>query len=256
YDRLPALAADLVGRQVNVIATGSNIIAALAAKAATATIPIVFLTGGDPVRDGLVTSLNRPGGNLTGVTTLNVEIGPKRFEVLRELLPAAKTLAVLINPNNLPTVVEMQITQAEALAGPLGLQTIHVLQATTERELDSAFSTAVQRGIGGIVITPDQLFLGESAQLAILSLRHALPAISPYREFVAAGGLMSYGGNHIEQYRLVGIYVGRILKGEKPEDLPVQQVTEVELVINLKTAKALRLSITPSLLGRADRLIE
>ena len=165
-------------------------------------------------------------------------------------------MAVLINPNNHPAIVEADITQARALAGPLGLQMIHVLQATTERDLDNAFSTAVQRRAGGVVISADQVFLGHSAQLATLSLRHALPAISPYREFVAAGGLMSYGGNHIEQYRLVGVYVGRILKGEKPEDLPVQQVTEVELVINLKTAKALRLSVTPSLLGRADRVIE
>jgi ABC-type uncharacterized transport system substrate-binding protein len=256
YGRLPALAADLVGRRVDVIATGSNVVAALAAKAATATIPIVFLTGGDPVKTGLVTSLNRPGANLTGVTTLNVEIGPKRFEVLRELLPAAKALAVLINPNNHPAVVESQIRQAEAVAGPLGLQMIHVLQATTERDLDDTFSTAAQQGAGGVVITPDQVFLGQSTRLAILSLRHALPAISPYREFVEAGGLMSYGGNHIEQYRLVGVYVGRILKGEKPEDLPVQQVSEVELIINLKTAKALRLSIPSSLLGRADRVIE
>jgi putative ABC transport system substrate-binding protein len=256
YGRLPALAADLVGRRVDVIATGSNVVAALAAKAATATIPIVFLTGGDPVKTGLVTSLNRPGANLTGVTTLNVEIGPKRFEVLRELLPTATAMAVLINPNNYPAIVEADITQAQAVAGPLGLQIIHVLQATTERDLDEAFSTAVQRGAGGVVISADQVFLGQSAQLAILSLRHTLPAISPYREFVAAGGLMSYGGNHIEQYHLVGVYVGRILKGEKPEDLPVQQVSEVELIINLKTAKALGLSITPSLLGRADRVIE
>ena len=256
YSRLPALADDLVGRRVDVIATGSNVVAALAAKAATATIPIVFLTGGDPVKTGLVTSLNRPGANLTGVTTLNVEIGPKRFEVLRELLPTATAMAVLINPNNHPAIVEAEITQAQAVAGPLGLQMIHVLQATTERDLDSAFSTAVQRGIGGVVISADQVFLGQSVQLAALAMRHALPAISPYREFVAAGGLMSYGGNHIEQYRLVGVYVGRILKGEKPEDLPVQQVSEVELIINLKTAKALGLSITPSLLGRADRVIE
>jgi putative ABC transport system substrate-binding protein len=256
YDRLPALATDLVGRRVNVIATGSNIIAAMAAKAATATIPIVFLTGGDPVKDGLVTSLNRPGANLTGVTTLNVEIGPKRFEVLRELLPTATTVAVLINPNNHPAVVEAQITQAQALAHPLGLQMIHVLQATTERDLDSAFSTAIQRGAGGLVITPDTFFSGQSAQLAALALRHAVPTISPYREFVTAGGLMSYGGSLIDQYRLVGVYVGRILNGEKPADLPVQQVSKVELIINLKTAKALGLSVAPSLLGRADEVIE
>jgi putative ABC transport system substrate-binding protein len=256
YDRLPALATDLVGRRVNVIATGSNIIAAMAAKAATATIPIVFLTGGDPVKDGLVTSLNRPGANLTGVTTLNVEIGPKRFEVLRELLPTATTVAVLINPNNHPAVVEAQITQAQALAHPLGLQMIHVLKATTERDLDSAFSTAIQRGAGGLVIAPDTFFSGQSAQLAALALRHAVPTISPYREFVTAGGLMSYGGSLIDQYRLVGVYVGRILNGEKPADLPVQQVSKVELIINLKTAKALGLSVAPSLLGRADEVIE
>ena len=241
YDRLPALAADLVSRRVNVIATGSNIIAAIAAKAATTTIPIVFLTGGDPVKDGLVASLNRPGANLTGVTTLNVEIGPKRFEVLRELLPTATIMAVLINPNNHPAVVETQIRQAQALTHTLGLQMIHVLQATTERDLDSAFSTAIQRGASGLVINPDTFFSGQSAQLAALALRHAVPTISPYREFVTAGGLMSYGGSLIDQYRLVGVYVGRILKGEKPVDLPVQQVTKVELIINLKTAKALGL---------------
>jgi putative ABC transport system substrate-binding protein len=256
YDRLPALAADLVSRRVNVIATGSNIIAAIAAKAATTTIPIVFLTGGDPVKDGLVASLNRPGANLTGVTTLNVEIGPKRFEVLRELLPTATIMAVLINPNNHPAVVETQIRQAQALTHTLGLQMIHVLQATTERDLDSAFSTAIQRGASGLVINPDTFFSGQSAQLAALALRHAVPTISPYREFVTAGGLMSYGGSLIDQYRLVGVYVGRILKGEKPVDLPVQQVTKVELIINLKTAKALGLSVAPSLLARADEVIE
>ncbi|MFZ1950370.1 MAG: ABC transporter substrate-binding protein [Pseudolabrys sp.] len=256
YDRLPALAADLVGRRVSVIATGSNIIAAIAAKAATATIPIVFLTGSDPVKDGLVTSLNRPGANLTGVTTLNVEIGPKRFEVLRELLPTATTMAVLINPNNHPALVETQIRQAQALTRPLGLQMIHVLQAATEGDLDSAFSTAIQRGAGGLVINPDTFFSGQSAQLAALALRNAVPTISPYREFVTAGGLMSYGGSLVDQYRLVGVYVGRILKGEKPADLPVQQVSKVELIINLKTAKALGLTVTPSLLGRADEVIE
>jgi putative ABC transport system substrate-binding protein len=256
YDRLPALAADLVRRRVNVIATGSNIIAAMAAKATTATIPIVFLTGGDPVKDGLVTSLNQPGGNLTGVTTLNVEMGPKRFEVLRELLPTVTTMAVLINPKNHPTFVETHIQQAQAVTHPLGLQMIHVLRATTERDLDSVFSTVIQRGAGGLVITPDTFFSGQSARLAALALRHAVPTISPYREFVTAGGLMSYGGSLTEQYRLVGVYAGRILKGERPADLPVQQVSKVELIINLKTAKALALSVTPSLLGRADELIE
>jgi putative tryptophan/tyrosine transport system substrate-binding protein len=256
YDRLPVLAADLVSRRVNVIATGSNRIAALAAKAATPTIPIVFLTGGDPVKDGLVASLSRPGANLTGVTTLNVEIGPKRFEVLRELMPAATTMAVLINPNNHPALVETQIRQAQQSAYALGLQMIHVIQARTERDLDSAFSTVIQREAGGLVIAPDTLFSGQSEQLAALALRHAVPTISPYREFVTAGGLMSYGGSLIDQYRLVGAYVGRILKGEKPDDLPVQQVSKVELIINLKTAKTLGLSVPPSLLGRADEVIE
>jgi putative tryptophan/tyrosine transport system substrate-binding protein len=256
YYRLQALAADLVSRPVNVIATGSNIVAATASKAATATIPIVFLTGGDPVKDGLVASLNRPGGNLTGVTTLNVEIGPKRFEVLRELLPTATTMAMLINPNNHPAFVETLKKQAQVLAPLLGLQTIHLLQAATEAELDSALSTVIQRGAEGLVITPDTFFSGQSPQLAALALRHAVPTISPYREFVTAGGLMSYGGSLTDQYRLVGVYVGRILKGEKPADLPVQQVSEVELTINLKTAKALGLSVTPALLGRADKVIE
>ena len=256
YDRLQALAADLASRRVNVIATGSNIVAALAAKAATATIPIVFLTGVDPVKDGLVTSLNRPGGNLTGVTTLNAEIGPKRFEVLRELLPAATTMAMLINPKNHPAAVEAQTRQAQELAHPLGLQMIHVVQAAAEPELDSAFSTVIQRGASGLVITPDAFFYSESPQLAALALRYAVPTISPYRDYVTAGGLMSYGGSLTDQYRLVGVYVGRILKGEKPADLPVQQVSEVQLVINLKTAKALGLSITPALLGRAEEVIE
>jgi putative ABC transport system substrate-binding protein len=255
YERLQALAADLVRRQVNVIATGSNR-AAMAAKAATATIPVVFLTAGDPVNDGLVASLNRPGGNLTGVTTLSLEIGPKLFEVLRELLPTATAMAMLINPNMRPALVETLKSQAQALALPLGLRMIHVLQATTDQELDSAFSTVIQRGAGGLVITPDPFFSGQSSQLAALALRHAVPTISPYQEFVTAGGLMSYRASVTDQYRLVGAYVGRILKGEKTVDLPVQQVSEVELIINLKTAKALGLSVTPALLGRADTVIE
>ena len=255
YERLQALAADLVSRRVNVIATGSNR-AAMAAKAATATIPIVFLTAGDPVNDGLVASLNRPGGNLTGVTTLSLEVGPKLFEVLRELLPTATAMAMLINPNMRPALVETLKSQAQALALPLGLQMIHVLQATTDQELDNAFSTVIQRGAGGLVITPDPFFSGQSSQLAALALRHAVPTISPYQEFVTAGGLMSYGASVTDQYRLVGVYVGRIPKGEKTVDLPVQQVSEIELIINLKTAKALGLSVTPALFGRADKVIE
>jgi putative ABC transport system substrate-binding protein len=256
YDRLPVLAAELVRRRVSVIATGSATLAVLAAKAATTTIPIVFLTGADPVELGVVTSLNRPGGNITGVTTLNVEIGPKRFEVLRELLPTTTVMAVLVNPSNNPAVVEAEIGRAQAAAHVVGVQTLHVLQASTEVDLDGAFSTLIQRSAGGLVISADTFFSGKSAELAALASRHAVPTISPYREFVTAGGLMSYGGSVTELYRLVGVYAGRILKGEKPADLPVQQVTKVELVINLKTAKALKLTIPLPLLGRADEVIE
>jgi putative ABC transport system substrate-binding protein len=256
YDRLPTLAADLVHRRVSVIATGSNIIAAMAAKAAARTIPIVFLTGADPVKDGLVTSLNQPGGNLTGVTTLNFEIAPKRLEVLRELLPTTTIMAVLVNPLNNLAVVETDLRQAQAAAHTLGLQVIHVLQASTERDLDSAFATLIQRRAGGLVISPDTFFSGKSAEIAALALRHAVPTISPYREFVRAGGLMSYGVSLTDLYRLVGVYTGRILKGEKPSDLPVVQSTKFELIINLKTAKALGLEIPPTLLARADEVIE
>jgi putative ABC transport system substrate-binding protein len=256
YDRLPALAAELVDRPVSVIATGRNTLAALAAKAATTTIPIVFLMGGDPVKAGLVTSLNRPGGNLTGVTTLNVEITPKRLEVLRELLPTTRIMAVLINPLNNPGIVEAERRQAQEAANTLGLQMIHVLQASTERDLDDAFSTLIQRRAGGLVITADTLFSSKSVELAALAFRHAVPTISPYREFVAAGGLMSYGGSVTELYRLIGVYTGRILKGEQPANLPVQQLTKVELAINLKTAKAFGLTVPNSLIGRADEIIE
>ena len=256
YDRLPALAAELVRRRVSVITTGSATLAALAAKAATTTIPIVFLMGADPVELGFVTSLNRPGGNLTGVTTLNVEISPKRLEVLRELLPTTTIMGVLVNPMNNPATVETELRQAKAATHTLGLQMIHVLQASTERDLDSAFSTLIQRRAGGLVISADTFFSGKSVELAALASRHAMPTISPYREFVTAGGLMSYGGRVTELYRLVGIYTGRVLKGEQPADLPVQQVTKVELVINLKTAKSLGLEVPPTLLARADEVIE
>ena len=256
YERLPALAADLVYRRVSVIATGSNINAAIAAKAATTTIPIVFLTGADPVKDGLVASLNRPGGNLTGVTTLNVEITSKRVEVLRELLPRTTTMAVLFNPINNPAVMGANLRQAEAAAHLLGVQMLHVLQASTEPELDRAFSKIADLRAGGLVINADTFFSGKSAELAALALRHAVPTISPYREFVIAGGLISYGVSLTDLYRLVGVYTGHILKGEKPADLPVQQATKMELVINLRTAKALGLDVTPTLLARADEVIE
>jgi len=256
YDRLPELAAELVRRRVSVITTGSSTLAALAAKAATTTLPIVFLMGADPVQFGLVASLNRPGGNLTGITTLNLEMTPKRLQVLRELLPTTTIMAVLVNPINIPANVETEVRQVQAAAHTLGLQMVHVLQASTERDLDSAFSTLIQRRAAGLVISADTFFSGKSVELAALASRHAVPTISPYRDFVTAGGLMSYGGSVTELYRLAGVYTGRILKGEQPADLPVQQVTKVQLAINLKTAKALGLTVPTSLIGRADEIIE
>lgn len=202
YERLTALAADLVRRRVSVITAGSASLAAVAAKAVTTTIPIVFLTGGDPVKMGLVASLNRPGGNLTGVTTLNLEMTPKRLEVLRELLPTTTSMAVLVNPTNNPVSVEAELRQAQAAAHTLGLQTIHMLQASTEPDLDGVFSTLIQQRVGGLVITADTFFSGKHAEVAALASRHAMPTISPYREFVTAGGLMSYGGRVTELYRL------------------------------------------------------
>src|SRR6516162_2575265 len=256
YQRLTALAAELVRRRVNVITTGSASLAVLAAKTATTTVPVVFLMGGDPVKLGLVVSLNRPGGNLTGITTLNTEITPKRVEVLREVVPTTNIMAVLVNPTNNPANVEVELRQAEVAANTLGLQTIHILQASTEADLDGVFSTLIQRRAGGLVITADTLFSGKSAQLAALASRYSMPTIFPYREFVTAGGLMSYGGSVNELYRLIGVYTGRVLNGENPADLPVQQVTKVELVINLKTAKALGLDVPAALLARADEVIE
>jgi putative tryptophan/tyrosine transport system substrate-binding protein len=253
-DRLTVLAADLVRRKVTVIATPGSVAAALAAKAATATIPIVFQTGVDPVAFGLVASLSRPGGNLTGVTSLNNELGPKVLEVLRELLPTATTLALFVNP--IDSGIEIQLRDAQAAARTLGLPQLHILHASTERDFDKAFAELVQLRAGGLAIASSTLFGTRSEQLAALAVRHAVPAISPYREFAAAGGLMSYGGNVQNQDRLVGNYIGRILKGEKPADLPVQQVTKVDLVINMKTAKALGLTFPLTLLGRADEVIE
>jgi putative ABC transport system substrate-binding protein len=252
-DRLPALAADLVRRQGSVIAAASGP-AARAAKAATATIPIVFQLGNDPVAVGLVASLNRPGGNITGVTTLSVELGPKRLELLHELAPTATIIAVLVNPNNV-TSFETQSRDLQAAAGSLGLQ-LHVLHASIERDFDTVFASLVQLRAGGLAIGGDAFLNSQSEQLAALALRHAVPAIHQPREFAAAGGLMSYGGSPTESYRLAGVYTGRILKGEKPADLPVQQVTKVELFINLKTAKALGLTVPLALLTRADEVIE
>jgi putative ABC transport system substrate-binding protein len=253
--RASALAAELVRRNVDLIVTWFTP-AAQAAKAATHDIPIVMALTGDPIANGLVTSLNRPGGNVTGVTTLNVEMSPKRLEVLHELLPTVATMAMLVNPINNPAMVETDVKQIQAAAHTLGLQMLHVVQASTERDLDSAFSTLTERRAGGLVISADTFFSGKGAELAALASRHAMPTISPYREFVAAGGLMSYGGSVTELYRLVGVYTGRILKGEQPADLPVQQVTKVDLVINLNTAKVFGLTVPISLLGRADEVIE
>jgi putative ABC transport system substrate-binding protein len=256
YDRLPALAADLVLRRVSVIVTGSNIVAAMAARAATTTIPIAFLMGTDPVKSGLVASLNRPGGNITGITTLNMELAPKRLEVLRELVPITTTMAVLINPINDRAVVENESRHAQATARALGLQTIHILQASTNRDLDIAFSTLTEKRVGGLAIAADTFFSSQSAQLAALAFRHAVPTISPYREFATAGGMISYGGSLTDQYRLLGVYAGRILKGERPTELPVQQASKVELLVNLKTARTLGFTVPPTLLARADEVIE
>jgi putative tryptophan/tyrosine transport system substrate-binding protein len=252
-DRLPALVGDLVHRQVTVIAA-TNTPAALAAKAATTTIPIVFGTAGDPVQLGLVASLNRPGGNVTGMTQLDVEVAPKRLELLHELVPTARIMALLVNPTN-PTLAETQSSDLRPAAHTLGLE-LHIVNASIARDFDGVFSALIQVGAGGLVIGVDPLFTRHSEQLAALAARHAMPAIYENREFVAAGGLMSYGGSHTDVYRLVGVYVGRILRGEKPGELPVQQRTQVELFLNLKTAKTLGITVPPSIMVRADEVIE
>jgi putative tryptophan/tyrosine transport system substrate-binding protein len=249
-DRLPTMAADLVHRQVAVIAATSTP-AALAAKAATTTIPIVFETGNDPVRLGLVTSLARPAGNVTGVTQLNVVVAPKRLESLHELVPTATSLAMLVNPAN--TTTDTKELQEAARALRLEL---HVLNASTERDFDEAFAKLIQLRAGGLVIAPDPLFISQSYQLAALTVRHGVPAVFETREFAAAGGLMSYGASHTDSYRLAGVYTGRVLKGEKPANLPVQQSTKLELFLNLNTAKALGLNVPNTLIGRADEVFE
>ena len=252
-DRLPALAADLVRRQVSVIAAPGTTPAALAAKAATTTIPIVFFTAGDPVALGLVASLNRPGANLTGATSLGGELAPKRLELLHQLIPTATVMAVLVNPSN-PALAESTARELQEAARRLGLR-LHILYASSERDFEPVFAALVQLRATALVIAIDSFFTGRREQLGALALRHGIPAIYQYRDFAAAGGVMSYGGN-LEPYRLVGLYTGRILKGEKPADLPVQQITRVELIINLKTAKALGLSAPPRLLALADEVIE
>jgi putative ABC transport system substrate-binding protein len=251
YDRLPTLAADLVRRRVTVIA--ANTPAVPVAKAATTTIPIVFQTGGDPVAAGFVTSLGRPGGNLTGVSTLNTELGPKRQELLHQMVPTARTIALLFNPTN--PIAEPTTKDLQAAARTLGLQ-LHLLHASTERDFDRVFATLLHLRAGALVIGPDGFFNSRSEQLAALTVRHTLPATYQYREFAAAGGLMSYGGSITDSYRTVGVYTGRILKGEKPADLPVQNPNNYELLINLKTAKALGLDVPATVLARADEVIE
>ena len=252
-DRLAALAADLVRRQVAVIAATSAP-AALAAKMATTTIPIVFETAADPVKLGLVTSLSRPGGNVTGVTRLNVAIAPKRLELLHELIPTARVIALLVDPNNV-AIAETNISDAQATARSLGLE-LHVLNASTERDFDTVFAELIRLRADGLVIGASGLFLARQEQLAKLAARHAVPAVFATREFVAAGGLMSYGASLSDSYRLTGAYTARILKGDKPADLPIQQATKVEFYINLKTAKALGLNVPNTLIGRADEVIE
>jgi putative ABC transport system substrate-binding protein len=253
-DRLPPLAADLIRRQVSVIVTPGSTLGALAAKAVTTNIPIVFSTGVDPVAAGLVRSLRQPGGNITGVTTLNLEVAPKRLELLHELLPSATIMALLVNPTN-PPLAEPTTRDLQAAARTLGLQ-LHVLHASSEREFEVALASVIQLRASALVIGTDQFYNSRSDQLGALTLRHALPATYGTREFVAAGGLMSYGSALSGAVRLAGTYIGRILKGEKPADLPVLQATKVELIINLKSAKALGLTFPLSLLGRADVMLE
>ena len=251
YDRLATLAADLVQRRVSVIVANGP--AALAAKAATTTIPIVFVVGFDPVKLGLVASLNRPGGNVTGVSNLSAELAPKRLEMLHELVPTAATIAFLVNPTN-PNA-ETLSQDAQGAARKLGFKLL-VLHASTEREVDTAFATLVREQAGALAIGTDGFLVSQSQQLGALAVRHAVPAIFQSREFAAAGGLMSYGGTDTEANRLMGLYTSRILKGEKPADLPVQQSTKIEMIINLKTAKALGLTVPLIMQMTADEVIE
>ncbi len=251
-ERLPLMAADMVRRKVDVIFATAGPAPALAAKAATATIPIVFQQGSDPVTLGLVASLNRPGGNITGISQLAESFPPKRLELLHELVPAATTVAYLVNP---ATPDDGHIKEAEIAARALGVH-LQVLNATSEGEIEAAFATLVRQRIGALMVDSDALFFTQGDQLAALALRHALPAIYHAHEITKAGGLMSYGPSLSDAFRLAGTYVGRILKGEKPAELPVQQATRIELVINMKAAKTLGLTFPITLLGRADEVIE
>jgi putative tryptophan/tyrosine transport system substrate-binding protein len=253
YGRLPGLAADLVQRQVAVLVSTGATNTTLAAKAATKVIPIVFSTGGDPIQLGLVASLSRPGGNLTGATNLNTELLPKRLELLHELVPAATSMALLVNPNS-PGATSA-ISSAQTAARSLGLQ-LDVARAGAQADFAPAFETAARSGAGGLVIAGDGLFIARAAELAELALRHRLPAIFLFPQFTAAGGLMSYSSSDADSYRVAGLYTARILKGEKPSDLPVYQTTKIELIINLKAAKALGITVPLALLAGADEVIE
>jgi putative ABC transport system substrate-binding protein len=253
YSRLPSLAKELAERQVSVIVAPGGAEVAFAAKSATATIPIVFEMGGDPVALGVVSSLSRPGGNLTGVSSLSVEVSRKRLEFMREARPSAKTFAAAVNPAS-PTS-STQLKNLQVAADALGVELV-VLKASTEQEFDSLFTDANQSKAGGLVFSSDPYFAFRSQQLAALATRHAVPAITQSRDFPLAGGLMSYGGDFDQSHRHTGLYAGRILKGEKASDLPVQRVTKVELFINQRAAESLSLPFPPSLLASADRVIE
>jgi putative tryptophan/tyrosine transport system substrate-binding protein len=253
-DHLPPLAAELVQQQVALIVTLGNTASALAAKAATSTIPIVFRIGSDPVEVGLVASLARPGGNLTGVTTLGVEVGPKQLALLHELVPAATEVALLVNPTN-PALAETQSRDLPVAARTLGLR-LHVLNASTDRDFDKVFASFAEMRVGALVIGVDAFFNSRSDRLAELAARHAIPTVSAYQDFTSAGGLMSYGGGVVASSRQAGVYAGRILRGEKPADLPVMQSTKINLIVNLKTAKALGLTIPVGILSIADGVIE
>jgi putative tryptophan/tyrosine transport system substrate-binding protein len=253
YDRLPALAADLVRSEVSVIAACSTSAPGLAAKAATSAIPIVFQTGGDPIQDGLVTSMNRPGGNVTGVSRLSVTLAPKRLALLRELLPKAAVIGLLINPTNPRS--ELVLQQMTEAARVLGLE-LRIFKATTAGELDNAFANSVQVGVNAVLVAQEPSYLRWREQITALAADHAIPAMYGQREYPEVGGLVSYDASVPDSFRQVGVYVGRILKGERPADLPVMQPTKFELVLNLKTAKALGLQIPDKLLALADEVIE
>jgi len=254
YDRLPALAVDLVGRKVDLIATSGSDLVALAARNATSTIPIVFIGGGDPVEGGLVASLARPGGNLTGFTLLVIELNPKRLELLTELVPQARVIALLVNPNSADAAARITRDVQDA-ARSKGLQ-LPILKASTEGEIDAAFATLLQLHADGLVVSSETFFTRRREELVGLAARHAVSAIYALREFTASGGLISYGPSVTSSFRQLGIYAGRILKGVKPADLPVQQPTIFELVVNLKTAEALGITVPPSILARADEVID